>query len=53
VIGRYPVRTPVVDVLAPLFTFTKWVCVGGSFVVLIVVLGAAVWQWIKGRLGSQ
>lgn len=37
---RYPVRTPLVDLLAPAFTLAKWVFVGGSFALL--ALGACV-----------
>jgi hypothetical protein len=41
VMARYPERTPVIDTLAPVFTFVKWIFVGGSFVVLIV--GLVMW----------
>jgi hypothetical protein len=44
VMARYPARTPVVDVLAPAFTFAKWVFVGGSFVLLVVGIGGALWH---------
>jgi hypothetical protein len=46
---RYPKPTPVVDVLAPLFTTTKWAFVGGSFVLLVVGLVAAIWRWVATR----
>lgn len=49
VMARYPLRTPVVDLLAPVFTFTKWVFVGGSFVVLLAVAAVAGWRWIARR----
>ncbi len=49
VIGRYPARTPGVDVLAPVFTFVKRVFVGGSFVILMVALLAAVWARARKR----
>ncbi len=49
VIARYPLRTPGVDVLAPIFTFLKWVFVGGSFVVLLVTTALAAWRWIARR----
>ena len=49
VIGRYPARTPVVDVMAPVFTFIKWIFVGGSFVVLAVALVAALWHQARRR----
>jgi hypothetical protein len=47
---RYPSRTAVVDVLAPVFTAVKWVLVGGSFVLLLVALGGAVWAWARTRI---
>jgi membrane protein implicated in regulation of membrane protease activity len=50
VMARYPLRTPVIDFLAPVFTFTKWVFVGGSFVVLSALLVAVGWRWIAQRL---
>ena len=49
VIGRYPARTPVVDVLAPVFTFVKWIFVGGSFVILMVALVTALWGRARRR----
>ena len=49
VIGRYPAHTPVIDLLTPLFTFAKWIFVGGSFVVLVVALAAAVWGRARRR----
>ena len=49
VIGRYPARTPGIDVLAPVFTFVKWSSVGGSFVILMVALVAAVWPRARKR----
>ncbi len=53
VIGRYPSPTPVVDFLAPVFTLVKWIFVGGSFVLLVVVALAAAWRWFTAsrRLG--
>jgi len=44
---RYPARTAVVDILAPVFTVTKWVFVGGSFVFLLVVLCGAIWARVR------
>jgi len=32
---RYPVHTPGVDVLAPLFTLLKWLFTGGSFLMIL------------------
>jgi len=42
VMARYPLRTPVLDVLATAFTPLKWVFVGGSFILLLVGVVAAV-----------
>jgi hypothetical protein len=42
--ARYPARTPVADLMAPAFTLLKWIFVGASFAVLLVVLAAAVWR---------
>ncbi|MBN1246939.1 MAG: hypothetical protein JXC32_04735 [Anaerolineae bacterium] len=49
VVGRYPARTPVVDLLAPIFTFLKWIFVGGSFVVLAAMLLIALWRFAMSR----
>jgi hypothetical protein len=46
VMARYPARTPGIDALAPVFTLVKWIFVGGSFVLLLVGLVAAIWRWI-------
>ncbi|MGD2159414.1 MAG: hypothetical protein PVG32_21235 [Anaerolineales bacterium] len=46
---RYPARTPVIDVLAPVFTMVKWALVTGSFVLLLVGVFAGVWRWIRVR----
>lgn len=42
VMARYPARTPVIDLLAPLFTAAKWVFVAGSFLVLVAGIIALV-----------
>jgi hypothetical protein len=49
VMGRYPAHTPVVDLLAPAFTFVKWVFVGGSFVLLLAGAAMGLWRWARGR----
>lgn len=50
VMARYPVPTPGVDLLAPVFTLVKWFFVNGSFVVLAAALGLAVWKrWENGK----
>jgi hypothetical protein len=49
VIGRFPQRTPVVDLLAPLFTALKWLFVNGSFVLLVGGALIAGWRWLAAR----
>jgi hypothetical protein len=49
VMARYPLRTPVIDALAPVFTLVKWVFVGGSFALLLIGAGAALWRWVRRR----
>lgn len=44
VMWRYPARTLVVDMLAPLFTATKWVFVGGSMILLLIGVLTGLWQ---------
>jgi hypothetical protein len=49
VMTRYPARTPVVDMLAPLFTTLKWLSVGASFVLLIAGVVALLLKWLHRR----
>jgi len=49
---RYPSATPVVDSLASVLTMSKWVFVGGSFVLLVVGVGVGVWRWVRARAGQ-
>ena len=44
---RYPAQTPVVDLLAPLFTALKWGSLGLSFVLLCGGIVVAIWRWTK------
>lgn len=46
---NYPNHTPVVDMLAPVFTLVKWFFVNGSFVILIPALLIAIWKWVRSR----
>jgi hypothetical protein len=52
VMQRYPLRTPVIDTLAPLFTFTKWLFVGGSFTLLLVAGVAVLWRRSEASVGD-
>ncbi|MFN8433627.1 MAG: hypothetical protein U0V18_06380 [Anaerolineales bacterium] len=47
VLGRYPSQTPVIDVLAPVFTAIKWFFVNGSFVLLLVAIVLALWKRLR------
>ncbi len=47
VMVRYPDPTPVLDVLAPIFTLLKWTCVGGSFVLLTLGLLAYISRRVR------
>jgi hypothetical protein len=46
---RYPARTDVLDVLAPVFTATKWALIGASFAALIAGAAIAAWRWAIKR----
>lgn len=46
---NYPQPTPVLDMLAPIFTLVKWFFVNGSFVILVFALLVAVWKWVRSR----
>jgi hypothetical protein len=49
---RYPQQTPVVDLLAPLFTALKWGFLGVSFLLLFFGILVAIWRWTAGRTGD-
>ena len=49
VMFRFPSRTLGVDFLAPFFTSVKWLLVGGSFVLLIIGIGAAIITLLRNR----
>jgi hypothetical protein len=49
VIGRYPARTPVVDILAPAFTALKWSFLAVSFILLLAAGVLILWRWRKGK----
>lgn len=53
VMWRYPERTGVVDLLAPVFTLVKWVFVGGSFGLLVVGVVVGIWRWVQRRGESK
>lgn len=43
---RYPARTPVFDLLAPIFTLTKWTLIGASFALLVTGVAVGIWHWL-------
>ena len=47
VMWRYPQLTPVVDWMAGIFTFTKWLLISGSFIALLVGIVLLGWQFIR------
>jgi hypothetical protein len=49
VMSRFPAETPIVAALAPVCTFLKWMCVGGSMLLLVVGVVAAVTAGIKRK----
>ena len=51
VMARYPLSTPVVDMLAIFFTLFKWIFVNGSIVLLLVGLALTIWM-IAGKSQS-
>lgn len=52
VMARYPAPTPVIDLLAGPFTLVKWIFVGGSFVVLVLVTAVAVRRQFSAPRGK-
>jgi hypothetical protein len=50
---RFPDQTPLVDLLAPLFTAIKWSFLGASFVLLFGGIVVGVWRWIARRAESR
>ncbi len=49
VLARYPTPSPLIAPLAPVFTLLKWLLVGGSFVLLLGLALAALWQQLQQR----
>ncbi len=46
---RYPDQTPVIDLLAPTFTLSKWSLLGASFLLLAGGTVVAAWRWMARR----
>jgi hypothetical protein len=53
VMQRYPLRTPIVDVLAPVFTFSKWVTIAVCFLLLLVGLLIAFRNRVRRTAGKH
>ena len=49
VMWRYPLRTPVVDHAATVFTPLKWLFIGGSFILVIVGVLKLIWEKVSSR----
>jgi len=49
VMFRYPARTPIIDMLATVFTPVKWIFVGASFVLLLIGGVLAILAWVRNR----
>jgi len=49
VVGRYPARTMVIDLLTPAFTVAKWAFLVASFALLCIGSVAAVWAGTRAR----
>ncbi|MGV8026992.1 MAG: hypothetical protein AB2L18_10585 [Anaerolineaceae bacterium] len=49
VFSSYPTYIPFISMLAPFFTMLKWICVGSSFLFLIIVMVWYLLHWIRGR----
>lgn len=47
---RFPDHTPVVDILAPVFTALKWGFLGASFLLLFGGIVVAAWRLMKQRV---
>ncbi|MFN2236402.1 MAG: hypothetical protein ACK2U1_19410 [Anaerolineales bacterium] len=52
VMFRYPQHAMFPAMLAPFLTATKWIFVGGSFVILIFVIFIFIWKTIRSRKRS-
>ena len=50
VMARYPETTPILPTLAGIFTTIKWIFIGGSFAILVLVLSMVVWRWIRKKV---
>ena len=50
VMAQFPDPVPLAATLAPFFTLAKWILVMGSFVLLIIGVGAALWKWLRKNL---
>ena len=50
---RYPEQTVVVDALAPVFTASKWLLLGASFLLLFGGVVVAAWRWIASRRSNS
>jgi hypothetical protein len=50
---RFPDQTPLVDLLAPVFTALKWTFLGASFVLLASGIVVGSWRWLTQRTWAR
>jgi hypothetical protein len=49
VMARYPEATSVLPTLAGILTAIKWIFVGGSFALLVLLMAISVCNWIHSK----
>ncbi|HEY9122319.1 MAG TPA: hypothetical protein VIM80_04905 [Brevefilum sp.] len=49
VMARYPDLTPILPQIAGVFTAIKWIFIGGSFALLLIVLFIGGWRWVGSK----
>ena len=52
VMYRYPATSDFLAIFAPVFTAIKWICVGGSFILLLIGIVGVTWQAARKRIGN-
>ena len=52
-IGRFPLRTPIIAELTPIFTISKWAVLGLSFVLIIALVFYHLYRLISKKIRSS